>query len=401
MSMAALMPFARTGSSIPMVILIINFLLEGGYKEKLHRIFQPRWIALPCIYLLVQLITVSYSSNTLEGLSIIEKKSSLFYLVVIISAAPLVSATDLRKIAIAFVSGVTLMSLIAIIRGLFFYLIGGNWHLTYGSLIDFSNMHPGYLSMYVVACIIILMGHLGAVDFSYSKKKLVAFFLLIAWLFLFCFLLQARTALIFLIVYALAAIPYLLIRKGKTKLALLGIFLMICSISIAFWKIPALKERFTSMSKVSYHSKDQTRYINSDNSRASMWEASCNIIKRYPMTGTGIGDFTIQLKKEFKNIGFLKYKHMQSITNSHNQILQSWGSSGLLGLLTFLLMSLVPLYLSIKHQDPVFGWLFILFFIANITECMLEAQSGVVFFAMLICLYPARIKAYHAVTVLP
>jgi O-antigen ligase len=397
--MAFLMPFARTGSSVPMVIMILNFLVEGGFNEKWKRVLQPRWLVLPCLYFLVQLIAVFYSSNIAEGLAIIEKKSSLCYLVIIISSVPLLIKQDLRKIAMALIAGVGIMSLFAVARGLYFYATGGTWHLTYGSLIDFSNMHPGYLSMYVVSCIVLLVGKLSEVNSSYPKYKIIGLLALLSWFFVFCFLLQARTALIFLIIYSLVAIPYILIRKGKMKLAISGLLVLLSVMSIAFWKIPALKERFTSMNKVSYHSKDQTRYINSDNSRASMWEASWNIIKRYPLTGTGTGDFTAQLKKEFRRIGFLKYKHMQSISNAHNQSLQSWGSAGIAGILSYLLMSLVPLYLAIKQKDPLYIALFAMFFITNITECMLEAQSGVVFFAMLICLYPARIKAYQYVSV--
>jgi hypothetical protein len=77
--------------------------------------------------------------------------------------------------------------------------------------------------MYVVACIVLLIGKLSDINSAYPKSKIIGWLLLLGWFFIFCFLLQARTALIFLIIYSLVAMPYILIRKGKMKHAVIGL----------------------------------------------------------------------------------------------------------------------------------------------------------------------------------
>ncbi|MFN4122127.1 MAG: O-antigen ligase family protein [Flavobacteriales bacterium] len=112
--------------------------------------------------------------------------------------------------------------------------------------------------------------------------------------------------------------------------------------------------------------------------RSELWRNAWHVIKKNPLLGSGTGD----LKDEF-NIAF---KERETELNerwwllSHNQYLTIFGTFGVLGLITFLILFAQP-WLSQWNQLLMSAkGFFIIFSVSMISEDTLTSQAGVSFF---------------------
>lgn len=112
--------------------------------------------------------------------------------------------------------------------------------------------------------------------------------------------------------------------------------------------------------------------------RSELWRNAWHVIKKNPIIGTGTGD----LKGEFH----VAYKERETELNerwwllSHNQYLTIFGTFGVLGFFTFLILFVQP-WLSQWNQLQISAkGFFIIMSLSMISEDTLTSQAGVSFF---------------------
>jgi len=117
--------------------------------------------------------------------------------------------------------------------------------------------------------------------------------------------------------------------------------------------------------------------------RIFIWEKSMELIENKPILGHGIGTAQNLLNEKYKEYNY-KTAEINNY-HSHNQLLQSWTQFGILGLLMAIYILTYPLYYFIKHKrNELILFIWLLFFIANITEPLLQVAFGIYPFCFLL-----------------
>jgi O-antigen ligase len=146
-------------------------------------------------------------------------------------------------------------------------------------------------------------------------------------------------------------------------------------------------------------SSDDYRYITFTGGtiRLAIWKSIIEILNydRAWLLGTGIGDTQNKLTKHYrkKNIypgdevlGFKGFLHY----NAHNQYFEFLISTGLFGVMLFLIWLIVLFYKAIRTQKTEWICFLILMCFFFITESALNAHKGVMLFMLINSLYNAN-----------
>jgi O-antigen ligase len=115
--------------------------------------------------------------------------------------------------------------------------------------------------------------------------------------------------------------------------------------------------------------------LESTGGRIQSMEAAWKCCLTNWLLGVGIGDEQATLQKEFQSNGFTYAADHQ--LNCHNQFLQTWLGTGILGLLVLIALVSLPFL----FQPSVFSLGFCTLLIFNfMVESLLERQIGLFFF---------------------
>jgi O-antigen ligase len=130
--------------------------------------------------------------------------------------------------------------------------------------------------------------------------------------------------------------------------------------------------------RIIFENPGDTASLNDE--RLGIWRSAINVIQKYPLIGVGTGDSFDKLENEFKLLGYTQgfYKNL----NAHNQYLETLISSGVIGLLFFLVIFGVMIFFAIKDRNTLYGVFIIMMLIFFIFESMLERLAGVSFFSL-------------------
>ncbi len=394
------------GKLVPTIIaiLILNWLISGDYIRTVPTLFKNKsrrntllFAGLYVLYLLGLLNTSDFIYARFD----LEVKLSLLIFPLVFATADVgfLNAKHLRLLMQVYLGGCLLGSLLLLghaftlwrdgVEGAFYYM-KLSWYV-----------HSTYFAMYLnfaIAFIIteLLTHHVTRVTHHVSRVThhvsrithqltrithhltRITYCVLLAWFFVFIFLLSSKMGLISMGLIAILGAAELIFRQKKIFLGLgLLILFMMC--------MRAGLHVFSGTSARVVHSTEtltgsappETSKSTSD--RVEIWKASLGIIKSNLLTGVGTGDVKDILiaKYKEKNIeGALEYK-----LNAHNQYIQTFITLGLPGIVTLLLMLILPMILAYRGRYLLYFVFLLLFAINILTESMFETQAGVVWYA--------------------
>jgi len=184
---------------------------------------------------------------------------------------------------------------------------------------------------------------------------------------------------------------YLIKKEKKVKEALIaaGIFLILISgFLIAF---PKTLNRFKVLSNVEYdfESRDPgyhfgappgENYWTGLTSRLAIWHCTWEIIEDNMIIGVGTGDVKNELFAKYKEKNF--YHGLERQYSTHNQYLMVWLSSGLTGLVFFLLMLFYPAYLAWRNGNTLYLVFLLIMIVAFLTENVLYRNPGLMLYGI-------------------
>ena len=350
--------------------------------EKFTLLKQRPYIVLMLLFLGYELISLAFSENTARGLHYLKIHLPLLLFPASLGLITL-SRTFRDKILLGFAIITTIIGLACLLFSVYQYNQGPRSDIYYN---DNLTMLLKRQSIYIAAAVniaIFIFGYFIAFKRLAFKPLML---LAIGFLAVFSYLLASRVNLIIL---ALATIGfsfhYIFSRKRIMEgIALvMGLFLAGFLIGKFF---PATLNRYKELtfSKFNYENTGPESHFNvkatadqwnGANFRLAAWNCGWEVFKENPLSGTGIGDKEVALRKKYaeKNFHFA----LKTDKNVHNNYLDLLFSLGIVGLMIFLFAWLIlPLWQALKFRDYLSVLIILTFALVWVSEVYFNRNFG-------------------------
>lgn len=369
-SIAILLPWGRSIDSIGVFALAFIWLFSFEWKEKWMNIKESKALLLPFVLFFCSfLLGLTYSTDFQAGIEEVLRKLSFIILpVIIVSIYPKIERYFFI-IKVCFVFSLLIYFLVSLFTAYSSYIAGNELAFYYIHLISFSKMHPSYISMYLILAIFFL-------DQEAAKRGKYVYILVIVFT-IFVLLLSARAEILILLCALIVMMLYriIVLKEWKMALAIASLVALFFIVSVYF--LPELHTRFYALVK---GEERKEAIIDIKNEREQLWSIAIKQIKLSPFIGIGTGSSAGFFMNEFVTNGFTKFER-EKLNNAHNQYLQQMLSLGIAGIGSLVFMYLFIAWNSVISKN-VYLFLFVfLVALASLTECVLETQSGIVFFS--------------------
>jgi O-antigen ligase len=197
------------------------------------------------------------------------------------------------------------------------------------------------------------------------------------FLIYFLHLLAVRSGIVALYLCGIYMIFYFIFRIKNFKTALLLVVMIISVPLMAYFTMPSVKAR---MNYMKFDLEQLFLFQNasglSDAGRILSIEKGMELFREYPLTGVGIGDLRVEMKKKLDAAP----QHPQDLLLPHNQFVFVAAGTGIFGLIIFCIAVILPL----ARKKYLKNWLFVCFHIIILssffTEATIEEQMGTSFY---------------------
>jgi O-antigen ligase len=217
---------------------------------------------------------------------------------------------------------------------------------------------------------------------NFFKWEKVPLLVIVVFLFVFLHILAVRSGIVILYFNLLVLFVGRTIQK-KEYLKMLVIAVLIFTIPVvAYLSIPTFKQKIEySILDFKMHQKNKEVAF-SDGERFRSYEIGWELFESSPVTGVGVGDiFT-----DYQALYDMRY-FMKSPTNlPHNQFLSVAVSTGVVGLIFFMLAFFFPLLYKQAYKNPFLLTLYVLMLLSFMVENTIERQYSVAFFVTFLLL---------------
>lgn len=341
--------------------------------------FRNTTLYLLPVLAIFSLVSLLYTSNVSNGLKMLERLISF----VLLPFVFLIAKKEL-KINIHVVFTLLGISLLVTIAHLFisvYETVGIEKFREFSSFLDIIEffrhytlvegltIHPSYFS-YILLIYILY--------FFFQPKTKKALYVLHVPIAISALLtlaaLQSRAAILCVLFLILHGTLVQVYKKKWIKLSLL--ILILISSSYAIYKYTRLGETLKETAVLN----EETKKIDP---RLVIWKNSFETVKNAPLMGYGIGDALDELIKEHEKTEF--EAGVFNRLDAHNQFLETWLQSGILGLLAIIMVFMVPLWQSIRKKQELLFLFLMVSFIQLQFESMFVRLAGVVYFAFFYC----------------
>jgi len=248
-------------------------------------------------------------------------------------------------------------------------------------LTDIIGMHASYLSLFVIASVAFLISQFKSLK---PQKKKYALALIVMFSF-FLFFLLARTLLFFYFVSIFCLIVFNRHWKAMTVVSLVIIALTFVVINV--------KDEYGFMYKKFYSQLPLIGKEGSQDSRFKRLMCTKNMFLKHPFIGVGTADSRSIRAQCYMEIG--DERAFNNRFNAHNQFFEYLDEFGLVGGSMYILVFVVAFRQSYKHKDWFFLYITLLFFVANLTESMLQRTHGVVFYSVIFSLMYSKYVSFN------
>jgi O-antigen ligase len=382
--LAASLPVFPPWIPLFIAVLLIVYLFTKSWKSRFNELSSSKSITALIVFFLFNVIGIFWSENIDKAFMHLEIKLSLLFFPFLIFARPDLNRKAQSRILNTFCISSALVAVFLLLRSFGNIVFNDGVLLNYGA---FSPIfHPSYLSMYFILAIILLVEGYSEMPRKFHLISGIAILLLSAAVIF----LASKVNIILLFGFGV----FYLFRFLKNRLSklkqLIVAALFGCAFFIAIFLNQAVFERFLrGFDTVKNISEIDVNDTESNAARILIWNSALDLIAEHPW-GVGTGDVNIELTKKYHENGYTGIEYRQ--LNAHNQFLQTAVSIGILGMISLLLVFLVPMYYSVVQGDYSMLGFLMLTLVNAFVEGILEAQAGVVFFAFFYALLLRNVK---------
>ena len=362
------------------LILLTSYMIISQWKS-VKQIKISKYNILFFILFLLSLLSILYSVNIQMAFKVLIRYLPLILFPIIVS---LISKKILREIISYFILITVGATVICLIYALYRYVDIGNWKLMneyglYYSIFsghEFSKVlgiHASYFSVNILISIGFLYEKFNQVSQINLKEKR-NYILLILYLSICVYLLNSFAILMALLIVAMLILAMRLKRHRTAILVLLCL-----GGSIMFYTKFKKRLNIDSFS-IPIETTAREGKWNNFNTRVAKWSGALGVINENPVLGVGIGDSKDELMKSYLDNGF-NFGY-ESKFNEHNQFFGVWMQSGILALLTYIIIVLSPIIIGFKNKHIPMITFGITYAFFSIGESFLIRQRGIVVFAL-------------------
>jgi len=245
------MPLSKVLMSISMFLLLGNWLIEGGLKEKLQLFLKNKIAVAVASLFLLHIVGVAWTSDFAYALKDLRNKIPLLLLPLIMSTTPVPSEKHFRLVLHIFLLGLFSETMVSL-----YNLYGFS-----GKII--TNMreltsHVSHIRFSLMLCMgIFSVPYLVTKwkeEYSQGQKILLAS--LVAWFIFFIFILQAANGIVIFFISLLFSIFYLVLKAKNWKLKISFLSAIILSFIVAGVWLGSIVRNFYHVNEVDYTKLD-------------------------------------------------------------------------------------------------------------------------------------------------
>jgi len=373
------LPFDRFYSHLILASLAIHTIIQFR-KSSAKPLFTWRTLVLQSVFW-VTLIGTLYTINLQQSLAEWELDLPVLLIPLIFCFNPL----DLKKYRHNFL---VIFSLGCTVTIGYLYLDAlitiRHYHLPWSSILSpaFTNhnfsqpidMHATFLSLQIAIALIYMLSRLVGERLRTSS---ILFYLFCSSV-LTAGIIQLSSKSVFAALFLVInfAIPWFLLHGKIRLLYLLTTIGLSCVILAGIFNSRALRDRYLVELREDLSPTFAGQTVEP---RLERWKISFNLIKKSPVIGYGTGS-EIQLLQEryFAKKFYSSYLHR---LNSHNQYLSFLIKTGIWGLSIYIVTLVYGFKQAIKKRDVVFFSFMILIAVVSLSENVLDADKGVIFYS--------------------
>jgi O-antigen ligase len=206
------LPFSQFTLSVGIIVLFVNWMLEGRWKEKINQLKGNTAFFLFSLIYLSLVFGIFYSSNFLYGLKELKLKLPLLLIPLVVSTSKPVEEKEKLYILALFCLSVLAASFYSAILYFSYFNYGG------GNVREISHFVSHIRFSLMVNMALASLIWIAINNFAKSKYVRVLIFLVFIWLTFFLFILQSLTGItIFIVILAFFAI-YMIVNLKKRLL---------------------------------------------------------------------------------------------------------------------------------------------------------------------------------------
>ena len=367
------------------LIGLITLFLKEHRSLMLQQFKNEKYLwLLPAFYGL-HVLGVLWSKNYAQAGLDLQIKMTLLLLPIILSSFQ-IDALLLNKVRRYFIGGVLVSCIYLLAIAFYSYFKTGKATVFFYSELSDSIMHPTYFSLYLNAALLFVFHEMLLSSHRRTIWMGAAFMIVF---FVMIVLLSARTA----EATAFLSLLVMIVLYWKQKGSYRFIYPLLFVFAVAIVSQVLLLKYSNRFSQVEVAVKNtepvSASSYNSTTGRIEIWKETISILPQYWMIGTGTGDVKDVLNTTYHENNF-SYGYEKSL-NTHNQYLQSFLALGIIGLLLFVLAISIPWFMR-SNYHPLLLMLLFIFALNCLTESMLEAQRGAIFFALMISIFGRKIE---------
>ena len=366
---AFLIPLHKFALS-PVIGLLVLASFWNFKREKFSLVYLTSSLSYFAVLCIGYLISISKENALFE----LEISAAFLIFPVIFSLSNINFKEVLHRLILFFIEGLVLSILIAFVFSIVKYFHSQDINsFLYGEISPFH--HTSYMAMFCSFAIAYLYyNSFNPLKKTYLSPKIQV--LIIALLSIYVVLLLSKTGIIITFLIHLISITYWIFRLKKVKAGLLIMGIIFTTIILLFSTSQTIRNRFLETYNVITNENEAE---SSTSIRFITWESSWDIFMENPLIGAGTGDIQYKLSTKFIEKGHNNLA-MKSY-NAHNQFLNTASKSGILGLISILILFGVPIFYSLKLSNPIYIFFFLIVTINFMTESVLQTQSGIIFCA--------------------
>jgi hypothetical protein len=394
--LAAVMPFSARLTTWCIILLALNWLMEGDPGSKLRTSLRHPVAVLCMLFYALEICGLLHTRHLRDGFYHAQNEASFLVFPLLFCCYPRLPPGLINKVFAVFSFSVLLSSLYCLCVAFIHYVHSADVSFFfYHTLVAPVHQHAVYFSMYVFICIVWLFKSLKATTPVHRRYTMM---LLLGYFGGLLFLLRSKILVAICMLYFVYQLAASLRRRPVVKSQAIFSLGMVGGICIALCTANPLSHQFSGLRRSDLNvlrarSFDPGDYFDEVQLRLLLWKFTLEILHESHswLLGVSPGDARYRINRKVvsqkmyvgvpgtPDHGYLNY-------NVHNQYLETLLRSGLIGLTLLLLLLSMLVREAIIRKDDVLFFLVLTFAIVFLTESVLERQFGIVPFLFFTCL---------------